>query len=66
MLPGDDFTFGKPNRVQTPVGGIISNMYGERASDDLQKRYVFQKEMVSLNFDTIILATHYVTRIRRY
>jgi hypothetical protein len=54
MLPGDDFTFGKPNRVQTPVGGIISNMYGERASDDLQKRYVFQKEMVSLNFDTII------------
>jgi len=35
MLPGDDFTFGKPNRVQTPVGGIISNMYGERASDDL-------------------------------
>ena len=54
MLPGDDFTFGKPNRVQTPVGGIISNLYGEKASDDLQKRYVFQKEMVSgqilLNF----------------
>ena len=46
MLPSDDFTFGKPNRVQTPVVGIISNLYGEKAGDQLQKRHILQHEMV--------------------
>lgn len=33
MLPSEDFTFGRPNRVQTPVNGIIANSYGEKASE---------------------------------
>ncbi len=30
-LPSEDFTFGKRNRPQTPVNGIISHVYGEMA-----------------------------------
>jgi len=28
-LPGLDHSFGRPNRPQTPVAGIVSNNYGE-------------------------------------
>lgn len=47
MLPGEDFTFGKRNRPQTPVGGIIAHYYGETAGSEMQQRYLSQKEMVS-------------------
>ena len=30
---GDDHAFGKQNRPQTPVKGIISGMYGSEAGD---------------------------------
>jgi hypothetical protein len=46
MLPDESFTFGKRNRPQTPVTGILANLYGEQAGSEMQKRYVFQKEMV--------------------
>jgi|688.fasta_scaffold516638_1 hypothetical protein len=31
-LPDTYFVYGKQNRPQTPVGGIIANEFGERAS----------------------------------
>ena len=34
-LPTSDFAYGKRNRPQTPVGGIIANSFGEEASKDL-------------------------------
>ena len=42
MLPNEEFTFGKRNRPQTPVNGIISHYYGEAASRDMQQRYIHQ------------------------
>jgi len=41
MLPGGDFCYGKRNRPQTPVGGILSNYYGEAAGSELQERYQY-------------------------
>ena len=43
-LPKENFTFGKPNRPQTPIDGIISNHFGQEASDQLQSRYGLLKE----------------------
>ena len=34
-LPGEDFTYGRKNRPQTPVYTIIANNYGEEASQEL-------------------------------
>jgi hypothetical protein len=31
-VPDDKFTFGRPNRPQTPIEGIIRNNFGEGAS----------------------------------
>jgi len=44
MLPGDEFCYGKRNRPQTPVTGIIANHYGETAGQELQQRYAHKKE----------------------
>ena len=32
--------FGKPNRPSTPIGGVISNYYGEHAVHELEERYI--------------------------
>jgi hypothetical protein len=39
MLPSETFTYGRANRVQTPVNGIIANNYGEEAGIQQQRRY---------------------------
>ena len=39
--------FGKPNRPSTPIGGVISNYYGETAVHDLEERYHAQAEFVT-------------------
>ena len=38
-LPNETFCYGRANRPQTPVKGIILNAYGETAREDLQDRY---------------------------
>ena len=43
-LPADNFTYGKANRPQTPIDGIISNDFGENASYALQTRYGYLKD----------------------
>ena len=43
-LPNEAFSYGRANRPQTPVGGIISNSFGEAASQILQTRYGNIKE----------------------
>ena len=43
-LPSENFTYGKANRPQTPIDGIISNEFGESASHALQTRYGYLKE----------------------
>ena len=45
-LPGDDFTFGRANRPQTPVDGIIRNDFGEESVSQLQNKYAAWKQMV--------------------
>jgi hypothetical protein len=47
MLPSGDFSYGKPNRVQTPVGRIIQNTYGEASAAEKQAAYRAEKEAVS-------------------
>jgi len=34
-LPEEQFTYGKPNRPQTPIETIINNNFGENASHTL-------------------------------
>jgi len=41
MLPDGDFCYGKRNRPQTPVTGILANYYGEAAGSELQQRYQY-------------------------
>jgi hypothetical protein len=43
-LPEDQFVYGKPNRPSTPVGDVISNYYGEKASKQLEEKYDFLRE----------------------
>ena len=38
-LPNETFTYGRRNRPQTPVKGIILNHYGETAGNELQQKY---------------------------
>jgi len=38
-LPIENMAFGKANRPQTPVGGIIMNNYGEEGEIALQQKY---------------------------
>lgn len=44
-LPSSEHAFGRPNRPQTPVAGIVSNNYGEMAGATMQSRYATMKEM---------------------
>lgn len=46
-LPSYDFTYGKKNRPQTPVGGIIKNDYGRSAAEQQIERYAAWKAYVS-------------------
>ena len=34
-LPNQTFAYGRPNRPQTPINGIISNNFGEEAGSML-------------------------------
>jgi hypothetical protein len=47
MLPDKEFAYGKRNRPQTPVGGIIANEFGVKATEQLQQRYAQWKQFVS-------------------
>lgn len=49
MLPGEEFTFGKRNRPQTPVTDILANFFGEQAGSEMQLRYNTLKEIVRLS-----------------
>ena len=42
-------TFGRPNRPQTPVGGIIHHGFQNAAEQDLQQKYVIWQEVVSFS-----------------
>lgn len=42
-------SYGKPNRPQTPIKDIISNIYGKEAEQDIKSRYVFHSQQVSLS-----------------
>lgn len=46
-MPFGDNTFGRPNRPQTPVNGIITNYYGEESEAHLQQKYAHWKQSVS-------------------
>ena len=43
-LPNDTFTYGRANRPQTPLKGIILNEYGETARNEIQAKYMELKE----------------------
>ena len=42
-LPQEGFTYGRRNRPQTPIDGIIGNNYGEEAFQHIQTRYAQMK-----------------------
>ena len=42
-LPSGQFRYGRANRPQTPVKGIILNQYGETAKNDIQEKYKMLK-----------------------
>lgn len=44
-IPGGDFSYGRANRPQTPVDGIIRNEFGEESVSHLQQKYVVWKQM---------------------
>jgi hypothetical protein len=46
-LPSVDFAYGKKNRPQTPVSGILMNDYGRAATEQQLERYARWKEYVS-------------------
>ena len=48
-LPEEKFTYGKPNRPQTPIETIINNNFGENASHTLQSRYHHLKSFKKYN-----------------
>ena len=43
-LPDKKFRYGRVNRPQTPVKGIIFNEYGETARKDIQGKYMMIKD----------------------
>ena len=45
-LPGEEFSFGRANRPQTPVEGIIRNDFGEESVSQLQNKYAAWRQMV--------------------
>jgi len=48
-MPFAEGTFGRPNRPQTPVNGIITNYYGEESEACLQQKYAHWKHNVSID-----------------
>lgn len=48
-MPFVEGTYGKPNRPQTPVNGIITNYYGDEEEAHLQQKYAYWKQSVSIN-----------------
>ena len=44
-LPNEATSFGRANRPQTPVKGIILGAYGETAREQLQQRYAAMRAM---------------------
>jgi hypothetical protein len=46
-LPGEEFSFGRANRPQTPVEGIIRNDFGEESVSQLQNKYAAWRQMQS-------------------
>ena len=46
-IQSGDVAFGRQNRPQTPVNGIINNEYGEVEHEALQARYEQWKQHVS-------------------
>lgn len=45
IIPNADYaTFGKPNRPQTPVGGIIHHQFQGEAETNLQQKYAIWKD----------------------
>ena len=43
-MPEEEFLYGKANRPGTPVGDVISNYYGEKASKHLEQKYDILKD----------------------
>jgi hypothetical protein len=44
----ENLAFGKPNRPSTPINGIISNYYGETATNEIEEKYALSLELVSI------------------
>ena len=45
--------YGKPNRPHTPMGGLISNAYGEIAENRIKSRYEFHSQKVRGQYNHI-------------
>jgi hypothetical protein len=39
FLPEEKHPYGRPNRPGTPVGDVVSNYYGQRATNDISQKY---------------------------
>ena len=44
-IPDQQFSYGRANRPQTPVDGIIRNDFGEESVNHLQQKYAAWKQM---------------------
>lgn len=45
-MPDQEFSYGRANRPQTPVDGIIRNDFGEESVSQLQNKYAAWRQMV--------------------
>ena len=43
-LPEEEFIYGRPNRPSTPVGDVVSNYYGEKATNEISQKYEILRE----------------------
>lgn len=46
-IPDPQMSFGRANRPQTPVGGIIRNDFGEESANYMQQKYAAWNQMKS-------------------
>jgi len=53
-MPNQEFAFGRPNRPQTPVHGIIMNNYGEESEMHLANKYAVWKHSVSFSRSNLV------------
>ena len=44
-IPDEQFSYGRANRPQTPVDGILRNEFGEESVNHLQHKYAAWKQM---------------------